>query len=497
MLWSMPLDSSINVSPAEIQWKDVLSSSWGTEEVTTVTRGDSKRQRLPKKSIDEFNDINDCILFPDDDEVKVRWYNKNQNCLDPFRSSADSRETESFYTETIPEASNLNFSMSMNKELDRGNRYLASYQALCPPWLDKRGLQTFTTLRHGPLQQLQRICDAVKDDLLPFENENVRALLCQTLHHLGPLEVNASGTVVFPWQPEGIWKRMRDVTLELIIRKRDNITRHRVALLVADLCSFLSQWLLDADDTDDLFSTSTAMCMWWADNERNELNKIEAMKQVNQDHVREKRAREALFNGYALLCTKKKLGKLTQEEVENIIKRLVQLNTGRAFADDIDSSPTGAGAGAGSHRTFSVFFRTVQTLCEYSLTRLLPEIVALASDDTLSAALKTVYSQAPEGLMWKKMGSVGVASTEAGRTYSINLLDGLVLIDGFPIHSLPDQIKKNPLYVRSFEDRDFEVTREGNSWKTTRSASGFNYIFTICNNNEIRIEEIEEINNEK
>ena len=64
--------------------------------------------------------------------------------------------------------------------------------------------------------------------------------------------------------------------------------------------------------------------------------------------------------------------------------------------------------------------------------------------------------------------------------YSVNLLTGSVLLDGSPPRSLPGDVLSHPLYVRTFGDRDFEISVAGNgALRTERPLNGCFYEFFL------------------
>jgi hypothetical protein len=76
-----------------------------------------------------------------------------------------------------------------------------------------------------------------------------------------------------------------------------------------------------------------------------------------------------------------------------------------------------------------------------------------SSQHVLTAAVKCILQRAPSGLSWRQLTENGLlcASFEAfdsasNHLYSINLLDGTVLLDGLPPSRLPKDITTHPLF---------------------------------------------------
>lgn len=71
-----------------------------------------------------------------------------------------------------------------------------------------------------------------------------------------------------------------------------------------------------------------------------------------------------------------------------------------------------------------------------------------------SAALEHL----PQTLQWEQVGnSPCFHARDQGCLYSINLLNGKVLQDGYPPRRVPASIMEHELYRRSFDDASFEV----------------------------------------
>ena len=82
-----------------------------------------------------------------------------------------------------------------------------------------------------------------------------------------------------------------------------------------------------------------------------------------------------------------------------------------------------------------------------------------------------------------------------GNLYSLNLLTGEVLFNGAPPGRLPHDIVADPLYQRTFGDRNFEVVpcKDGRSLRTARAIKDAFYEFTpasSCSSKQLRVVEL-------
>ncbi len=94
---------------------------------------------------------------------------------------------------------------------------------------------------------------------------------------------------------------------------------------------------------------------------------------------------------------------------------------------------------------------------------------ALAQGSILTAAVASVLQRAPKSLAWVQLPSASLADgcsvhafeavCAGGHLYNINVLDGTILLDGFPPSRLPRGILGHRLFKSVFGDCNFEVGR--------------------------------------
>jgi len=123
------------------------------------------------------------------------------------------------------------------------------------------------------------------------------------------------------------------------------------------------------------------------------------------------------------------------------------------------------------------------------------QAMVTASPQILTGCLRLIVKDAPETLEWYEVQCDEVENcgcfeaSNAGTLFSINLLNGNVLVDGFPPGLLPSSITSDPLFVRTFGNKNFEVVKDGLSSFRSCSpiGSGIFYRFSIDGNNQLQI----------
>ncbi|CAE7686318.1 unnamed protein product [Symbiodinium pilosum] len=112
----------------------------------------------------------------------------------------------------------------------------------------------------------------------------------------------------------------------------------------------------------------------------------------------------------------------------------------------------------------------------------MPDIlrIAQASQDFITRAFSAAFEHVPATLLWLRQGTSSDFHALDGqrRLYSINLLNGIVLLDGYPPRLLPHTVTEHPLFQRSFGEAAFEVSLDAcGTFCTSRPVDGYFYKF--------------------
>ena len=166
-----------------------------------------------------------------------------------------------------------------------------------------------------------------------------------------------------------------------------------------------------------------------------------------------------LYGLYAVLCTP--ACALTTEDAERLVMGMVyaQSNAGKDAKD--------------TRLLHMASARAVQHM---------PDIlrIAQASQDFITRAFSAAFEHVPATLLWLRQGTSSDFHALDGqrRLYSINLLNGIVLLDGYPPRLLPHTVTEHPLFQRSFGEAAFEVSLDAcGTFCTSRPVDGYFYKF--------------------
>ena len=299
------------------------------------------------------------------------------------------------------------------------------------------------TVYHARSGQFRRLCDAMRTRELPFSQPDVATLVRQALYHIGTLTPSGDSLLWrTDWQPGGdmlpaLLEELESLANEL----RDTPREHDAVLILGEAAAYLSLWHPPLKDIARRFSEMT----------REAADALEAQildSATNPAQQQQLQARQCHLRMVSLLCFGP--GEMrSAEEAAIVVKLMVQIRHRHVFLDAIDNK-TAARLSALHHRCHNVMARHGPSLAW---------LASLHQHEVLREAVASVLERTPGVLQWGILGATGSFESVGpdGHLYSINLLDGSVLLDGVPPGRLPKGILSHPLYRRSFGDRNFEV----------------------------------------
>eukprot|EP00727_Mastigamoeba_balamuthi_P014762 m51a1_g9911 hypothetical protein (2918) ;mRNA; r:112489-126161 len=479
--------SAFSMSPFEVKagrtWRQHVGRTVklpaAVEDVDLSWGPDDKEPKQPSPALVDLFCWNTQGVWSPDVHKIMTWSTSGAGTHDPFKGTPAQRFTELFYTPELPGCpSDLQWvalvsdASDSSRTLDRANRWIAQQSQLRTllDWLvAPKALQTFTCLRAGALQQMRRICCLLLDPGVCLSQPAMCALVSHALHHIGPIERAADGTMTLAWHQDAergdlVHVMCRNLS-DFISRSCHLVRESRSALAVAVLCEFVCQW----DTTGEAAAVARSaadMCLGWAHAVETDRRKLESASTVDTRAVCELRAKEGLFYGYALLCCRK-VAPMSHDEAALMLLCLVRFRASRSFAQS---------------STLLGELQAVEAQWHHQVSGVIKEYSAHLLHRTLTAALRSVCCGIGDdvALKWYVYGTAyATEHPKTGVIYSINILSGDVLVDGYPLRSLPGGVLQSALYKRTFGSHDFEAVREGNSWKAQHPQGGFFYEFAL------------------
>jgi hypothetical protein len=349
-----------------------------------------------------------------------------------------------------------------NSEKYRGNLPY-SRQNQKPDWLSKTEWLSFANMRSHPNTQIRNILIAFEERQLPFNNACVQMLIRQSLFQIGAVSVDRSSAALNWKQDLNRTDFCQDAstTLKSFYNEiKDTPKNYQCVNLLGELCNFFAAW----DPSCRRVARELAKSVHgWAEDAEEDVDKS------LPSFVSEIRSKQVVLYQNAIMVLAG--GILDESDVELLIKMLIKtknLYTGDNREDEI---------------------RRNRISIQYTLSKQVDVIVdsATRQSSIITTAFRSFFTRCPSKLEWKRWApsSNKTSNTQCfcakynGTCYSVNVVTGEVLINGLPPSRLPQSILKNPLYIRCFSDRQFEVMQKDGMLETCRPAFGRFYRFSL------------------
>ena len=455
----------------------------------TASAIDNMRPKSHKDNVDNISDANNGVWYPDSVSPRMAWTGgpKNQSLgdFDPFR--LDSTVSVSVFTEQLGKDDlPLQWALTLDgsrREMERGNRPLST-QNDRPEWLSKTEYLHFARLRAFPFVQLREVLSCVSDhESLPWENEKVHKIVFQSLFHIGNLTENDEECKSFLWKYDlyddsygGYLETCGAVLNRLADTLCQTPGKYQTLGLIGSLANFLSCWKSDLKAVAR--QLGDALCTW-ADDVEQEIQRLEATNTAS--HLKLKMC---VFLRYALLCYGG--GPLIDKDIEKIVSLTIRSKT-MAVHDESDASEVSA-----------LESRCLEITC--SLIHRIVDCVERRKD-FITEQVNEVISGSPRHLRWNRMSYPDNRTTACYEAsfedcvFTVNLVTGILLVNGLPPASLPIEVVDNDLYRRVFGRRNFEVVPKAGAWETSRLVFGRKYQF-FKNQKQLHVLETDPNSNE-
>jgi len=367
---------------------------------------------------------------------------------------------------TLPERSNISIANQ-----DKGS---------VPKWLSKPEYLTFCSIRSYPLQQIRKICSVLHDKSLPLNHKGneIGYLIKQALFHIGDINVNKINDKdyfsPFYWKGDFMnrstnnesWlKRMENELFNLTDTYKNSPNEIYLLLLIGELAGFISQW-----------SKSTGICKIISDamiSFSNDIGK-NIMNIEKENEIIEIRRKQSLFNMIGIHVYS--LIDIDNDDAKKICKMNVMAKN--LLVDD-------------NNHLFELEFR-----CKSIISTLSTKIKKYIDEDKsiLTECINLVTSNCPNNLEWEEILPYSCsfeAINENNDHYSINILSGIVLINGKPPSNLSMDIRNHIKYKKVFGSRNFEtVLNSGGGFITRYPLNGNMYSFFLDSKKSLVIKEI-------
>eukprot|EP00198_Chlamydomonas_reinhardtii_P007687 XP_001697024.1 predicted protein [Chlamydomonas reinhardtii] len=465
-------------------------------------------------SIELYTSPADGVWHPDSLRPSMLWGGSGSTAdsgsglpsyFNPF-AAVNENTIEEFFTERLPDsAAALQWAAHQRISAqatppERSNWALAGQDACPAELLSKAAFLQFGRMRAYPLQQLRNLCEVLRrqDQALPLTEPAVQVLLRQLLFHVGALTID-SNISTDGARPQLIWRtgweQPGDVLdtlcseLGALADTLDGKVRdHDAILLLGEMAAYLADWHSPCSAVARRFA---AIAMLEADRMQVELDAAAGLA-ADDRRVSELLARLVRWRVMALLCygagplspaaAGRGARQQQSKDAATMVRLMVQVCHGLTFQTD---------------RAMQQELELLRTRAHNVMASRVQRLGELLTSEDLTAAVASVLERTPDSLLWQRLSQAQQltacyrAEGADGRLYSINILDGTVLFDGWPPSRLPKDITQHPLYKRTFGNFNFEVAFTGGAssasqgggavvLQTLRKVRGRRYDFRLC-----------------
>ena len=434
-----------------------------------------------------FSSREDGVWRPFDENPILLWngggFNLDHRTVGFFNPFVPVRKNLiiEYFTEKVLQE-NVQYVVTQYGELtekSRSNQGIAQ-QNEKPNTLNKPQWLTASSLRAYPNQQLRKLRSSLCDRNLKLDDPLVQILIRQTLFQIGDV-VFENEEVIPVWKTDMFNGEFCDVISVELKNMGSELaakpSQHKSLLMLIEIARYVGQWS-DAC-VEVLRDYLTKIKSWIA----------ECQEQIAQAAVCDTptlRGKLGLFYHYAILCYS--AGELSESGAGDLCKLLVQAQNETCFED---STPYD-----------SQLQMIVNTCCEMMAERIMTLVSfgELNNGGMLTDAVREISCETPRNLMWRNLpeGNYKSCCFEAvsicGNLYTVNLSNGVVLINGRPLSALPASVLRHPLYKKTFGDRNFKISLENRVMKTAMPIKGRIYSFMLLGSSLTVIEKDSQTN---
>ncbi|KAI8893829.1 hypothetical protein BC833DRAFT_652595, partial [Globomyces pollinis-pini] len=409
------------------------------------------------KTIDNISDVSQISWYPDQFESFLHvsegfnWFH------------SDMKWTQIFFSETISDDKLqwvIDFPDTGTYSSSRGN-YVFSQLEFKPNKLTKLQFYAVGSLRSFPNQQIRKLIDILTADNVPFDINLVKVSIKQALYQVGPLSEREG----FEWKRDLVkgLPLLASSLEDILAILKQNRSKYKNLSVLSDICAYIA-------DFDSFYRYLPRMCSQiaqdWATETRTQMDSEDCPSRLLY-----LRAMECLMIGYAIIPYS--FYDLEMVDMITIISQITKYQNSCLYAcdsdlmEEIDSLQTAIGVIMAKH---------CSQLCE-----------CISENPTaLTGCIQLIHQQLNSDVSWAMISVNGHANlntfeaNDDDHFYMFNVYSGVFLVDGLPPCSLPDDILSNPLYLKTFKDRDFEVIKKNDTLTTTMAVDdSIYYDFTI------------------
>jgi hypothetical protein len=447
----------------------------------------------PLQDLDQIRNLGDGVWYPNEVYPRMAWSGgpSTDDCpsfeFDPFRVS---RSTSSLlFTERLTrDVASLQWMMLQagSSPLSRGNMPIAT-QGAKPSHLNTSEYLTLGKMRSFPFIQLRNLLVALSDDLLPLSRTEVQAILSQLAFQLGDVSRSDDEEKCFRWKTDLYSAQFTKFSVPLFTsianRLRETPTLYDHTIVISELSAFFSAW--DSSGKLRAVTKTLAKALYdWSLERGGDSVSPESLKMSATDATDgdmsgrscfgESELMRLLYLQHAIICLGCRRPLPDDRRDLDDFGELIRLSV---LCHNLTSNGT-----ALSDEASVLHYR-----CAESIFSCLDDVLYTARQrpEFITRALKSVVRECPDSLDWVEFdcsppgGSACFRAAAGAKLYAVNILTGVVLIDGIPPTKLPPQIRGSVLYKDVFGQLDFDVVHSSGVFETSVPVNDKTFSFRL------------------
>lgn len=414
--------------------------------------------RYGTRDVENIVDMYDGVWYSSGFNPSFVWASKRNPFIAP-RENAVERFCE-------PMASrNLKWTViqyGIQTPRDRGNWALSKlFQK--PLLMEREQFLTLGNLRASPLHQLFHLMNSIKEMSLPFHDsffQTTHAVVRQVLFHIGEIKEFSSTKCLqklWKWGIENdvyFMNEFRKVLADALDRVKEASKIENEFFMYMEIVSFFAQFNYSYVE---LMDQCSEIALGWA--ERMEAELQNARNKSLNEIILQSQERRHLFLLYALLSYEMLVILPDCFSQDKRIRKIIELRLliGSCQPEHLSEKAT--------NMLGRIYF---------FLSRIIPDFPRHAKswNQPLTSAIKTILpSYDDHEMQWHPLEEVSYCwctLSTTGNFLCINIMNGLVLVNGSPPSMLPLNIRHHKLFRRVFGEIDFEVTVDKDGVHKTR-----------------------------
>lgn len=443
-------------SSIPISWNAHYSQSKCVQKASLVHRQVYQLTSTRKGEANSHFFYNAGVCYPNDMSLTLAV-----GCRDGFANENGELKLSCFVSQLeTPNLQPLMYVSRNDDELKKRENEILCYQHAMPDWLDKGSFLALSRVRSAPNLQLRNSLLMLQDQVECLRHLDVGLCLEQALFQLGPISEDKMAPYQRLWKTDISYRPdFTDIFAyalqDAMSIYRDRVGDHHVIISLIKCAEFLT--IYDEVKGCEALRSVAQVSNQWSDEVASESSEM-------------LKARKAIFLAYqvmALSC----IPVLSASDASWIV--LAHMKFAKySVLSDLEAI---------------TMLKLVVNRVNWAMASVLKKVSRIFDPSNMPHLLTKIYpGVSVENIdNWKMHDAI----VKGGDSVEVNISTGVVLVNGFPVQSLPLKIRKDPLYAMAFGEANLSVFKRGAKFLAAEKICGSAVEFFWNKNKELCIVE--------